>query len=82
MEIRKMSESEIAEELAKVGGYDRYKQSMLEEDSPLKPMHVEKSLAELTVDRFTYYAKREGLSFASYLTKHPELYEEYKKLVG
>ena len=82
MDIRKMSDSEIAEELKKIGGYDAYRQSMLEEDSPLKPMHVEKSVAELTVDRFIYYAKREGLSLAGYLTKHPELYEEYKKLVG
>ena len=82
MEIRKMSESEIAEEIKKAGGYDAYRQSMLEEEPPLKPMHVEKSVAELTVDRFTYYAKREGLSLSGYLTKHPELYEEYKKLVG
>jgi hypothetical protein len=36
-----MSDSEIAEELKKIGGYDAYRQSMLEEDSPLKLKHVE-----------------------------------------
>jgi hypothetical protein len=81
MEIRPMSEAEAREEIAKAGGYSVYREQTLKPELP-KPQFVQKSAAELTVERLEYFAKAENLTLEQYVARHPEMYTEYQRLLG
>jgi hypothetical protein len=79
--IRPMSDEECREIIAKFGGYEAYLSAVRGDRPPPKPQLVRKSYAELTAERIEWHAKQEGLTLEQYLSRHPEKYEEYLKVL-
>ena len=74
--VKAMTDAEVRETIAKMGGEGEYKKKLRNEyDHDPLPQPVAKSTQEILTDGFSTIAKLQGLSLPEYFQKNPKDYE-------
>jgi len=78
-----LSDDEIREEIAKAGGYAKYREAALNYDELIEtPQTVRKSAGEIFLDSCEVIAKHRGQSIGEFFKANPSDYAKYRALVS